>query len=211
MKITHHPDASTLMSYAAGSLPEPLSAVVTVHLAMCASCRADHEAMDELGAMLIDALQADGPPAGLISELPARVSEVAAVAGEEAAAGSALEAVIGGTLSDVKWRRIGIGVWHCPLPLSQGASGDLRLLKVAPNQAMPEHGHGGSELTLLLDGAYDDVLGRFTVGDVADLDDTVEHRPISDRESGCVCLIASEKPAKFRGVIARMLQPITGI
>ena len=39
MSITHHPDDSTLMSYAAGSLPAALAVVVAAHLSVCPRCR----------------------------------------------------------------------------------------------------------------------------------------------------------------------------
>ena len=120
------------------------------------------------------------------------------------------QALIDKELDRVPWRRIGIGVWHHPLPLSPGAKGDLRLLKVAPGQAMPDHGHGGAELTLMLRGSYRDEVGTFRVGDLADLDDDVEHRPVADLKDGCICLIASEEKAKFRGLLARLFQPLTG-
>ena len=87
----------------------------------------------------------------------------------------------------------------------------LRLLKVQNGQAMPEHGHGGNELTLVLDGSYTDEFGTFSAGDVADLDDSVEHRPIADRETGCICLIASDSKVKLKGVIGRLVQPFAGI
>ena len=45
---------------------------------------------------------------------------------------------------------------------------------------LPAHGHNGAELTLVLRGAYQDEVGRFGIGDAADLDESVEHRPVAD-------------------------------
>ncbi len=39
MSPNHHLDESTLMSYAAGALPAPLSIVAGAHLELCAHCR----------------------------------------------------------------------------------------------------------------------------------------------------------------------------
>ena len=76
---------------------------------------------------------------------------------------------------------------------------------------MPEHGHGGAELTLVLRGAFHDETGRYARGDVADLDETVEHQPVvTDAGGDCICLIASEKPERFHGLVARLLQPLRG-
>ena len=76
---------------------------------------------------------------------------------------------------------------------------------------MPEHGHGGSELTLVLRGAYSDRTGTYRVGDVADLGDSIEHQPIADAKDGCICLIASDKKIRFKSVLARLVQPFTGL
>lgn len=124
---------------------------------------------------------------------------------------SMLARIVGSDLDKVPWRRLGVGVWHYKLPLSGGAEGDLRLLKVAAGRRMPEHGHGGSELTMLLRGSYRDEMGEFRVGDVADLDDDVEHQPVAHPETGCICIVASDKAAKFKGLIPRLVQPLTGM
>ena len=42
----------------------------------------------------------------------------------------------------IPWRRLGPGIWHYQLPLSDGVEGDLRLLKISAGMKMPEHGHG---------------------------------------------------------------------
>ena len=78
----------------------------------------------------------------------------------------------------VPWRWLAPGVRYFPLALSPGATGDLRLLKIAPGRKMPEHGHGGCEMTLVLDGAYSDETGIFRRGDIQDVDGELEHQPI---------------------------------
>jgi putative transcriptional regulator len=143
-------------------------------------------------------LKADPPPAPRAAassagaELPARLAE----------------AIGTSDLDSLPWRRLGRGVWHHKLAT---ADGDLRLLKVGPGRRMPEHGHGGSELTLLLRGAYSDQTGRYEAGDVADLDADTEHMPVADPTTGCICLIASERPAKFKRLWPRLVQPLAGI
>jgi putative transcriptional regulator len=122
-----------------------------------------------------------------------------------------LRKLLGTYLDDVRWGRLGPGVWHHPLPLSNGTSGDLRLLRVAAGRAMPEHGHGGAELTLMLRGVYNDRFGRFATGDIADLDADVVHRPVVEAGEDCICLVASEQKARFKGLISRLVQPLTGM
>ena len=211
--ITHHADDATLLSFAAGSLPEALAAVVASHVAMCPRCRKELAVMDRLGGAMLHALP--GTPLSISASDPERSGVDTAQGGPHVQAASAstapLARLLRGSLEDIRWRRLGPGVWHKPLELSKAARGDLRLIRVAPGKAMPDHGHGGSELTLILSGSYTDEIGRFDVGDLADLDDQIEHMPVADRDTGCICLIASDEKARFKGLIARMVQPFIGL
>lgn len=218
MKISHHIDDSTLMSYAAGSLPEALAAVVSTHLAMCPHCRRELATMQRIGVSLFNCLAPTSVGrAAPVMQLRAMEADVARPERRGTADDASsdvpapLRHLVGMRLADIPWKRLAPGVWHHPLPVSGPASGDLRLLKVAPGRAVPEHGHGGAELTLLLDGAYDDELGRFATGDIADLDESVEHRPVADKDVGCICLVASEHKARFKGLLPRLVQPLTGM
>ena len=233
MPITHHPDPSTLMAFAAGSLPEALSVVVATHLSLCPVCRRDVRRLETVGASLLAGL-AGAPLATTSAPNTDATGDLAVAARAQRAARRSdrsdddtrvdddgnlrdgavprpLHKFVGDNIDQIPWKRLGFGVWHYPLPLSPGAPGDLRLLKVSPGLAMPEHGHGGSELTLILRGCYRDEIGTFRAGDLADLDDDVEHRPLADPQNGCVCLIASETRARFKTLFGRMMQPLTGM
>ena len=217
MTIIHHADDATLISFAAGTLPEALCAVVATHIAMCPRCRAELSHMERLGAVMLEGLApaVTGPAPAVRAINPAMTSKRAAIARapveRQASVPDPLSRLVGKNLSDIRWKRLGIGMWHAPLPLSKGAKGDLRLFKVAPGLAMPEHGHGGSELSLILEGSYTDEFGRFGVGDLADLDTEAEHQPVADPATGCICLIAAEEKARFKGLLARLVQPFVGI
>lgn len=212
-KIMCHPDPATLLSFAAGSLSEPLAAVVAGHLEMCATCRAEVADLELLGSLLLaDFTPAPGMMAtSVIPERPVREQQTMAALYADTADKLPLPLLRAFQLSfdTIPWKRLGPGVWHHRLPLSAGVAGDLRLLKIAPGRVMPDHGHGGSELTLVLDGAYSDESGSFRRGDIQDVDETVEHAPVADRESGCICLIASERPARFKSFVGRLTQPWT--
>lgn len=215
--ISRHPDAATVMSFAAGSLAEPLAAAVAAHVAMCAACRNDLHDMELLGAAVLDKSRAANEEDAAI-DLPERPQDLAALdigLPARTVASDKLPAPIARKYSlsfdEIPWKRLAPGVWHHRLALSPGVQGDLRLLKIAAGRKMPVHGHGGEELTLVLDGAYADETGEYRRGDVQDIDDETEHRPIADKELGCICLIASERPARFKGIVERLLQPWTGM
>lgn len=217
-KTNHHLDAATLMSFSAGTLAEPLAAVAASHISTCSRCSADVLDMDLIGSALIGSMAVEADCPGLVKpkiKTEGTVIQLASVRKSAPSAGSRLPEPIARryrlTYETIPWRLLVPGVWQHRLPLSQGVEGDLRLLKISAGVHMPEHGHGGSELTVVLDGAYADASGAYGVGDIQDVDEDCEHQPVADSALGCVCLIASERPAKFKSLIGRIMQPWTGM
>lgn len=220
MTILHHPDEATLLSYASGSLDEAFSTLVAAHLASCPSCIRRVRRLEAVGGKLLEGEEAAALKVGSAERLMARLDfEDARPAPETSKArqmaasqlSPSLARLIGASLDDVRWRTVAPGVSTCKLPVSPGALSKLILLKIGPGKKVPEHGHGGMEMTLILEGSYRDELGRFGPGDVADLDEHVEHQPVVDSDVPCVCLVALEKKTRFKGFFSRLLQPIIGI
>ncbi|MGQ0457586.1 MAG: ChrR family anti-sigma-E factor [Hyphomicrobium sp.] len=215
MKITHCPDHASLMSCSAGSMPEAFAAVMASHISVCPRCRKELATMECIGTTLFDQLQ----PASVSRPAPLMALRAAEAGDDDAPEPAAargdvpapLVAAIGPHLDSVPWKRLAPGVWHHQIELSQPSRGELRLIKVAPGMALPEHGHRGNELTLVLRGAYSDASGLYRAGDVADLDEEVEHQPIADPVEGCICLIAVEGKLKFKSRLAQMVQPLVGL
>lgn len=213
--IMRHPDAPTLMGFAAGSLSEPLAAVVAAHLDLCAACRAEIAYLELLGAALM-ANAGPRPEDAAVAVIPGRpvdrtTEDVVRHTDPSGMLPSPVASAFRLSFNTIPWKRLAPGVWHHRLPLSPGATGDLRLLKIGPGRVMPDHGHGGAELTLVLQGAYSDESGAYRRGDIQDVDESVEHSPVADGQFGCICLIASEKPARFKGIVGRLMQPWTGM
>jgi putative transcriptional regulator len=111
--------------------------------------------------------------------------------------------------SMLRWRWVAPGVHLIRAPAPSGAR--LILLKIAPGKSMPMHGHTGSELTQVLQGAYHDVMGQFAAGDIADLGNDVEHQPIASIDRPCICVSVLDGPLRFHGWVARALQYWTGL
>jgi putative transcriptional regulator len=212
MKITHHPAAESLMSCSAGSMPEAFAAVMASHMSICSCCQKDLAVMEQVGTILFESLT-PSPVTRTAPVIAMRGGEADRVElepfGTVGDVPASLAPVVGPHLDDIAWKRVSPGVWHYPIELTDEQRGDLRLVKVAAGQCLPEHGHSGSEMTLVLRGSYTDASGRYNVGDVADLSIDTEHRPIADQNEGCICLIATEGRMKFRSVMARVIQPFT--
>ena len=219
MTIAHHLDDATLIGFAAGTLAPAHSIVTSAHLAMCQHCRATLHRAEAIGGGVL----ADQAPVAVSQTL--REATMASLEGLPLAVvkkpkpsvklgdlPDVLVRALGVTsLDQIKWHRKLPGVAIFDVPMPKGTKTRLKLLALEKGRAMPDHGHGGEELTLILKGSYSDKFGKFTVGDVADLADDVEHQPIVDSDETCICLISFDVPAKFKSIWARLAQPFSGM
>ena len=217
MKIDHHLDPATLVAHAAGTLDEAFDVVAASHLAWCPDCREAARQVYLLGGEMLGLLEgtdvSEQCRSRTLSMLDTatlhRFPKSARARGEVP---EPLGRRLGGKLlADLAWKRKAPGLALFDLPLSQASSSRLFLMRIAPGIAMPEHGHGGEEITLILSGAYNDKFGRYARGDVADLDENIEHQPIVETGAPCICLVATEAPTRFKSWPARLLQPLIGI
>jgi putative transcriptional regulator len=218
MNIHHHPDDATLMAYAAGAVTEGFSLVLAAHLEYCPRCRARMEQAQALGGELLADLPGSESPAGGLDDVWSRIAAAGGMdTAPPRAAGAAggLPAVLGpylqGGLDDIPWRSLVPGIRQHMIGAVDSGGGSVRLLSIAPGMTIPHHTHRGGELTLVLRGSYTDEIGRFKSGDLADLDPSVEHQPVSDTDEACICLIATDQRLRFSGMFSRMLQPLIGI
>lgn len=211
--INHHLTDALLMSYAAGTLDEGFSLVVATHVSLCDECRAQLESFEAVGGALVedcedvalseDALDAtfaliDSAP--VVSDAPRRAKGVFP---------APLQDYVGGDLEDVRWRSLGGGVMQAVLK-TEGAD-KVRLLSIPGGMAMPDHGHRGLELTMVLKGAFEDEDGCFRRGDVEVANEDLHHTPVAVAGETCICLAATDAPLRFKGLIPRIAQPFLGI
>jgi putative transcriptional regulator len=221
MNIRHHLDEATLLSYAAGSMSQAMALVTACHLAKCAQCRSRAQQSEAIGGALLDNLTpasvSDDALASVLAAIDAQDDTVQIRSVRPASSQSHAEksdvptplaGYVGGSFDDIDWKRIVPGVYYFDLPCQSG--GVSRLLRIAPGKAMLPHSHDGNELTLVLRGSFTDEIGRFAVGDIADLDDQVEHQPLVDSAEDCICLVATDAPLKFTTLLGRLMQPMTG-
>jgi putative transcriptional regulator len=210
MSITRHLDDATLMSLAAGTLTPALAVVAASHVAWCPACRQGLAAAEALGAALLaDGTRADRSRAAADAASRARCGAPAAqprgiakrVAGVALAGRSPADAV--------RWRPLGIGI--C-ITVSRCM---VRHGRVAPHTYLGRTRPAGARAQRRRADAgaarsYQDETGQFRVGDAADLDESIEHRPVADPEAGCICVLAFERLPASR-VCCRAPQPLTGL
>lgn len=209
--IKHHLSDNILLGYSSGSLPEAFSLMVASHISLCSTCRAQLESFDAIGGEVLNSsVETDTPMASdslnatlvLIREGPTHKPVPSRI--DDRVLPKPIQDYIGGGLADVKWRAVGMGVKQAILPTSDAAS--ARLLFIPAGAAMPDHGHQGLELTMVLQGAFKDEDDYFARGDVEMADSEIHHTPIADINEDCICLVVSDARLKFDGLIPKIMQ-----
>ncbi|WP_210395368.1 ChrR family anti-sigma-E factor [Motiliproteus sediminis] len=207
MTLSHHPDDASLASFAAGGSPQNFACVMQLHLDQCDRCRQRVGQAETLAGLFFGQQPADRFSAASKSRLMAMLDQPADESPSARPRGTPVPELLRDwsdqQVDQLPWRRIAPGIKQVRFP---EVSGDLYLLRIAPGTCLPEHGHGGGEMTLVLSGSYSDEIGRFTPGNVADLDDSIEHQPIADRNRDCICLVATDAPLRFKDWAPRLFQ-----
>ena len=214
--IRHHPSEAMLAAYAAGTLWKAAGPVVQVHLDLCPRCRAVFDVAEAVGGAFLDEL----PPTALSPDALRRVAErLGAETGVPAQQPPPqASAIVGGvaavaphSLRDARLRWLAPGVRHAVLLRGGPADGTLRLLRVRPGTALPRHAHRGTELTLVLEGAFSDETGRHGPGDLVELEGEESHRPVAEGATDCVCLVATEGRLRFGGLFGALFGAVAGV
>lgn len=205
------------MAYAAGDLPEAVNLIVATHISLCDECRAALESYEAVGGAVLDTCNSVSMSASSLSSVLDMIrtqdteilqSQKPAVAQDDVLPAPLADYVDGG-LENVKWRPVGMGVKQAVLETSSEAS--ARLLYIPAGTAIPDHGHKGMELTLVLKGAFRDEDGYFARGDIEIASEDLHHTPVADISEDCICLAVTDAPLKFKGLVPRMAQPFLGI
>lgn len=206
--ITHHIRDDLIQSWVAGQMHPVFAVVVAAHVSLCPVCRAKADGALALGGALLDELA----PAPMADDALSRA--LAALDQPQPAVKPAITAsgIFPGPVMEAlggrppQWRMLGGGIRQQILMADR--HGSLRLLYIPPNRAVPEHSHGGKELTLVLQGSFHDSEGQFGVGDVETADGSVHHQPIAGEGLPCICLAATDAPLRFSAALPRLLQPL---
>ncbi len=213
----HHISDELLLAYAGGRLRPAAALVVACHLDLCPECRERLRFFEAIGGVLLEQQPLADLSPDLFERTLARLDETPLV---PALSPQALQArgpdsiVLPAPLRDRtigRWRWMGPGMRYARVTVEEDPQINLVLLGIKPGCALPVHGHSGSELTLVLQGAYRDRSGRFGPGDLAEEDEDSEHQPLVEDGMECICLAAIDGPMRPQGRIARLLMPLFGL
>jgi len=222
--ITHHPSQDLCLAFVQGELPASLSIAMAMHAELCPQCQQQLvELTEQVGeqalvvestvghavalkntfndeqlfaAMINDITVSDKiPQQATIVESPLVIE----VKGNSYQLPRALQSVaMSGWLNLGKLSRARLnlneGHWHSSL------------LHIDKNGKVPEHTHGGFELTLLLTGQFKDELGSYEAGDFIYLSQQHSHTPYT--ENGCLCYTVVDAALHFKQGMSKWLNPI---
>jgi putative transcriptional regulator len=212
MMTRHQLPDTLLMGYAAGTLSEGFNLVIATHVSLSDDARARLSAFEAVGGSVLD----DAEPAPLANDsLDRMMARLDMLPQANARAGEAADGIYPAPLADylpqdgIRWRPVGGGVRQAILRTDGKAS--VRLLRIPAGQAVPDHGHRGTELTLVLQGAFFDGNQRYGRGDIDVANEDTEHTPIAEAGEDCICLAATDAPLRFRKLIPRLAQPFLRI
>lgn len=223
LHVQHHISDELLLDYATGNLAEGWSIAVATHLALCPACRDRLSFMEHTGGQILEATEVVAEEtsssdswSAMKAKLKAQGSSPTATAKPVATPADVpvlpepLRSYVGGDVNALKWKSLGRGAYHIPIKTGDAES-QVRLLKIPAGKPVPEHSHGGRELTLVLKGAFTDGETVFKRGDLEEADETLTHQPVATPEEDCICLAVTDAPLKFKSLLVRLVQPVLGI
>ncbi|WP_346893943.1 ChrR family anti-sigma-E factor [uncultured Roseibium sp.] len=221
MKPRHHIRDELLAAYAMGDLTEGWSLAVATHLALCPDCRARLARFEAAAGDMLEKIEpAERSVDTSWQALRQRIAQAPPPAAnpspkvDESRGDYVLPAplrnYVGSDVEQLKWKALGRGAYQVLVPTGDEET-SVRLLRIPAGKPVPEHGHGGRELTLVLSGSFSDATGRYGRGDLEDADEDLEHQPIAGDEEDCICLAVTDAPLRFKSRLLRLVQPMLGI
>ncbi|MFY9628912.1 MAG: ChrR family anti-sigma-E factor [Methylocystis sp.] len=208
-----------LLSHAAGALDAGFALLVETHLEMSPSAREVHAQFEALGGALLEEIAPAEVDAAALNKALIAIDAEEAPVHREAMRSPARPAMPEGfTLPAVlarqeigPWRWIAPGVRSAHIALSSSSASRAFLIEIAPGVRVPKHGHESDELTCVLRGSFRDGNARYCEGEVARVDQDIEHEILVDSDVPCLCLIAMEGRTRPNGWFGRLYQKLRDI
>jgi putative transcriptional regulator len=202
-----------LASYVAGALPVPLHSLVSAHLELKNDNRGFVAGLEDLAGSEMEhqdviGLHERDARLAAIFEAGDGVATAPRRSAEDNVLPSALAGLVPYTSDNIPWRTKMPGYKECSLGVVDGC--EVNLLWIRPGRKMPDHTHEGSEITLVLDGAFSDANGRYARGDIALADEDVDHSPVAENDRPCICLAITDAPLRLTGSYRQIFSDFIG-
>jgi putative transcriptional regulator len=192
-----------LAGYAAGSLPRPLHALIGAHLELQPLNRGFVHSLEDALASEMDqsAPQAVDDREARLEAIFSSSAPVSLAAKSTSGDPRSIVHFFGCAIDEIECKTVLPGVQEHRFDLESGARAVL--YRIRGGKAMPQHTHAGTEVTLVIRGAFSDVTGRYGRGDVAITDEHVDHVPVAEMGEECVCFAVLDAPVKLTGPVGR--------
>jgi len=230
--IKHHPNAAILKDFVDGTLADSVSLIVSSHLELCEHCQQQvsmltAQAADSVFESDTSAFESDTSGLQLSdSEMDAFLSDdgefdfdaIAQITADSSQAIEVTPEVQQVTVADTTftipralnsvarkdWMNLG-KISRARLDFDDEAH-HTSLLHIDKDGQVPCHTHKGFEITLLLEGSFEDEMGVYNKGDFIWLDGDHTHQPAT--KEGCVCLTVSSDALYFTKGVSQLFNPL---
>jgi putative transcriptional regulator len=234
--IKHHPSRALLEEFVSGNMVASVSVIISSHIEMCSECKALVEKMTQQAALeafsvddtvittdlgeedssdcdinsiMSTLTQEDSFSQTLINSImtqpieptdtqPKTITEID-VSGTRISLPRAINSI-----ALKEWQGLG-KVSRARLNLDDDER-RTSLLHITKGGKIPSHTHKGFEITLLLQGSFEDEKGTYTAGDFIWLDSEHTHSP--ETKEGCVCLTVSSDALHFTQGVSQLFNPL---
>jgi putative transcriptional regulator len=197
-----------LLAYGAGSLDQASALIVASHIAMCPRCHSDVVHIERVGGMVLET----SAPAELRKDALQRALDCLDTSQPHQPAPplkntpspwpAPLRPHLQGQPDTLPWKRLAKGIEQ--IVLVRDHTTTARLLRIAPATRIPQHGHHGNEMTLVLQGGFHDLGHDYLPGDLAVADQSFIHAPESENDRPCICLAVTDAPLRLLGFWGRL-------
>ncbi|RLQ18600.1 ChrR family anti-sigma-E factor [Vibrio sp. SBT000027] len=230
--IKHHPNAAILKDFVDGTLADSVSLIVSSHVELCEYCQQQvgmltAQAADSVFESDTSAFESDTSGLQLSdSEMDAFLSDdgefdfdaIAQITADSSQAIEVTPEVQQVTVADTTftipralnsvarkdWMNLG-KISRARLDFDDEAH-HTSLLHIDKDGQVPCHTHKGFEITLLLEGSFEDEMGVYNKGDFIWLDGDHTHQPAT--KEGCVCLTVSSDALYFTKGVSQLFNPL---
>lgn len=179
------------MRFASGALEQPFDIAVGAHLEPCVLCREEVAMWEGVGGALLDEAAPVAMAGDAFDRTLALLDRPAPAARRAPKAAPSVPAALRCYRLGREFP-IGPGIYKRNIWAAKRGSGRAFLLRARPGLELPRHGHGGMEMTCVLQGGYSDEHGHYVPGDFMMADTDHIHQPHVDADGECVLLIASQ-------------------
>ncbi|WP_017092418.1 ChrR family anti-sigma-E factor [Vibrio splendidus] len=230
--IKHHPNVAILKDFVDGTLADSVSLIVSSHVELCEHCQQQvsmltAQAADSVFESDTSAFESDTSGLQLSdSEMDAFLSDdgefdfdaIAQITADSSQAIEVTPEVQQVTVADTTftipralnsvarkdWMNLG-KISRARLDFDDEAH-HTSLLHIDKDGQVPCHTHKGFEITLLLEGSFEDEMGVYNKGDFIWLDGDHTHQPAT--KEGCVCLTVSSDALYFTKGVSQLFNPL---